>query len=179
MINIYKYVSIFFHRASKAYSRHITLLGSKPLRETFPDKIKEWMGKKQLCEIYSTGWEKVFFFMPMKYILLFRALQVVDVLHGLLWFTAKSHFHGLPLCSPFDTYFLQKLLINEGKPQTVILGRYFVEGSTLNISWGPMCSLFLPIDENFEGKSCIFRSKYLKLEYFRRTDVFFLACHFE
>jgi len=28
-------------RASKAYSRHITLLGSKPLRETFPDKIKE------------------------------------------------------------------------------------------------------------------------------------------
>ena len=108
-----------------------------------------------------------------------RASKLFDVLHGLLWFIAKSHFHAFPLCSPFDTCFLSKLLINEGKPQTVILGRYFVEGSALNISWGPMCSLFLPFDENFEGKSCILRSKYLKLEYFIRTDVFSLACHFE
>ena len=110
-----------------------------------------------------------YLFLSVKYVLPFEGFKVV-------W---RSHFHGLPLCSPFDTCCLPILLLNEGKPQTVILGRYFVEGSALNISWGPMCSLFLPIDENFEGKSCIFRSKYLKLEYFRRTDVFFLTCHFE
>ena len=107
MFNIYKYVSIFFHRASKAYSRHIMLLGSKPLRETFPDKIKEWM-KKQFCKIYSTGYDKVSFFMSMKYVLPFEASKLFVVLHGLVWFIAKSHFHGLPLCSPFVRYALKK-----------------------------------------------------------------------
>ena len=135
--------------------------------------------KKNFVKYTQLTGKSIFFYANEIYTPVWGLHKLFDVLHGLWWFKAKYHFHGLPLCSPFDTCFLQKLPINEGKPQTVILGRYFVEGSALNISWGPMCSLFLPIDENFEGKSCIFRSKYLKLEYFRRTDVFFLACHFE
>ena len=54
-IHIWNHISIimFFSRASKAYDRHITLLGSKPLRETFPDKVNSSVISQPVTPICS------------------------------------------------------------------------------------------------------------------------------
>ena len=44
---------MFLLRANKAYERHITLLGSKPLRETFPDKVNSSVISQPVTPICS------------------------------------------------------------------------------------------------------------------------------
>ena len=81
-----------------------------------PSQIRSRNEWKKNCETYSTGWEKYLFLCQWN---IYSCLG----LYKLLTFSiGYCDFHGLTLCSPFNTCFLPKLLLNEGKPRLLYWG---------------------------------------------------------